>query len=1004
MSVRFAPPSLLRARAVHARGDRWIADGAHLRVQVSSLLGFPLHPFAAWRLEEVSARGTEPRALSGGQAVGLPAEFQPERPLTLLPPGAPWVYLEAEAEGLVVILEAVAAVGGRTLGQRIGEPFAVAGFDLGAVRVLGNNGLLRSVRAVERPQVDEGIVDSGASFTFGLPVEDSPWYAQAPGGMSPAKRAQDRLTAGASAQTGPAEAPDRQFKGLDAGADAELVLGHLAPEHLDRWIDQAWGQDAQRPAEVRVTVVRDPDDQVTDALPEGVETSVALAPADALMTVSADPRIGRYTGLVTTDPQEVAERGPRPAIWLVVAQWAVRADPGSPLDRLLDSADAPGLNYGLEREFPGLSDVRQRWLEARPGGPWRAVTLATLACAALEAPFDLPLAAPVAGPSWWSPSRRGRWVQRIELPGDPTGTAAFARIDPDVVRLNPIQDTGFGERALGLVPQYRRPTGTSAGGGALLDGDVDGEVEVASWQVALADDVGRWGEPTRVDELPRPPRPLPGPPGLEAVPVAPGVLHVRVEVPGPDEQPPGAPEVVEVGLVVEGQEQPSQAAPAPARPPTPLTWEVPIELDVGEEREVAVQATLVTAEPPPFRTASRAVTMRDGRVAPPPPTGPELVWTSAADPGGRAELGLQWPPAPRTRYRVYLGDERVLASALGRGVDPAQPRERRAAALLAEAGRLTDKSLFALLTDEPLGPDGDGVVRFRHPLPGALRDVQFARVVAVSEQGHVEAPFADAGLVPIAVPLVEVPPPPTLRLQALEGGVRLSIEARGIRADVLSLLASGATGCVPQVRLRRALGRVAEVESMLAEPTLAEPILDLHAPTEEGGPWTTSVDVDDAQLPAFVRALWVAQVRYPAEPGLEPGAQPTPIAGRVSPLEVAAGTPRELPWSAPSLSASTMRVPPGAPGAPSGATATSTPTGARITLPQVPAAHPRSAGAWTLLVVRHAGGASVALAPIDLAGRTAPVIVETHLPTDAFTLALVDPLGRVGAPAEVAVS
>ena len=103
------------------------------------------------------------------------------------------------------------------------------------------------------------------------------------------------------------------------------------------------------------------------------------------------------------------------------------------------------------------------------------MTLATLACAALEAPFDLPDAFPIAGAASWNPTDRGPRVQRVELPGDPLGVAAFLRTDPEEVLLNPIQDTDFGKRALGLVPQYRRPTGTNAGGSALLDGAVDGD-------------------------------------------------------------------------------------------------------------------------------------------------------------------------------------------------------------------------------------------------------------------------------------------------------------------------------------------------------------------------------------------------------------------------------------------------------------------------------------------------------------------------------------------------
>ena len=999
MSVRFAPPSLFGARAVHARNDDWIQDGAHLRVRVSSLLGFPICPFAAWRLRGVEVVPVEPRAVGGAGAANL---FDTARPLTLLPPSGLWVYAELDADGFPVILDAITATSGRVLGQRKDKPFAVAGFDLAAVRLSGT-GTLLGVRAVERPEVDRGTVDSSADFVFGLPVEDSEWYAQ-PGGINPPAEAKDRILRGASTRLGPAEVDGPPFPGLSQDADAELVLGHLAPEHLDGWIEAAWKQGAEPPTDLRVIRTRDPDDPVTAELPDGIAASVGFAPAESLLTASADPHIGRYAGLVTTDPTPVPEGGVRPGIWLVASQWAVRTRPGSPLDALLDSVDADELNFGLEREFEPLRDVRERWLSARSREPgeWRTVTLATLACAALEAPFDLPDAFPVAGASWWNPTDRGPWVQRVELPGDPLGVAAFLRTDPEEVLLNPIQDTDFGKRALGLVPQYRRPTGTNAGGSALLDGAVDGDAAGARWEVALADDVGRWGRAEGVDGA-RPPRPLPSPPGVEATQTAADNLHVRVEVPGPEKQPPGAPEVTEVAVTVDGDPQASQPPPPQTDPPTPLTWDVPLDLGVGEEGARVVVATLVTGEPGPPRTGTRTAKVRDPRVAPAPPTGPELIWTSAGDASGLAELGLQWPAADHARYRVYLGDERVLGAALGIPLDPAKPRAARAAAIVPRAAELGDKALFTQLTAEAILPDPDPgpdrVVRFRHRLPGALRNVQFARVTAVSEHGNVESAFAASGLVPIAVPLTEAPPPPTLRIAPRDDGVRLTVEARGIRQDVLQALAAAGTQKKPQARLRRALGRVAEADTMVAEPPI-----DLVPPGAPDDAWTATVDLDEAGLPPLARALWVAEVRYPPEPPLEPGANPTPKPGKVVPLAGAPVGPRELNWSAPSLSVSTVHVPPEPPAAITGATATATPMGTRITVSAVPPASARSLGAWSLLVVRHTPTTSEPLPTLDLTGKAAPVIVDDPAQADSYTLALIDPLGRVGKPTEVAVS
>jgi hypothetical protein len=154
----------------------------------------------------------------------------------------------------------------------------------------------------------------------------------------------------------------------------------------------------------------------------------------------------------------------------------------------------------------------------------------------------------------------------------------------------------------------------------------------------------------------------------------------------------------------------------------------------------------------------------------------------APNPTGKAELALMWnAPSPLARYRVYLGDERRLANALQ--LTPADLGSTRAAR--AKTGALADKGLFTLLTEQPLLPDADGVVRFQYQLPGGLSGVQFMRIVPVTGAG-VEAPFATCGLVPVAVPFSEHPNAPTVRVIPVAGGVQVEVLAYGFTLETLA--------------------------------------------------------------------------------------------------------------------------------------------------------------------------------------------------------------------------
>lgn len=71
-------------------------------------------------------------------------------------------------------------------------------------------------------------------------------------------------------------------------------------------------------------------------------------------------------------------------------------------------------------------------------------------------------------------------------------------------------------------------------------------------------------------------------------------------------------------------------------------------------------------------------------------------------------------------------------------------------ALLRPRASLADKQLFTCLGEVSGSRTGDGQVHFRTRIPGAVRSVQFVRVVPLTEVGA-EAAFAPCGLVPEAV-------------------------------------------------------------------------------------------------------------------------------------------------------------------------------------------------------------------------------------------------------------
>ena len=93
--------TIFRARAIAARGVPWLAKGFHFRVKVNPWIGFPLHPFAAWRLHRLGEEIPPPIVWRdrAGKTVSMPVDIQEAGgevygTVTSTNAANPWVWIE----------------------------------------------------------------------------------------------------------------------------------------------------------------------------------------------------------------------------------------------------------------------------------------------------------------------------------------------------------------------------------------------------------------------------------------------------------------------------------------------------------------------------------------------------------------------------------------------------------------------------------------------------------------------------------------------------------------------------------------------------------------------------------------------------------------------------------------------------------------------------------------------------------------------------------------------
>jgi hypothetical protein len=1037
----FAPPGLFAANALAARGDADLPDGLHLRLTPSPVLGFPLAPFAIYRVAPYlaepsvvwrSRRGevlAEPslEAADGvlyGDLFG-PSESEDVRDLAVE------LVIDGAFDGSIALIDRVE---NRLFAARSEPPFVVGGPRVERIRISGR-GRVTGIRTwrIDAMRVIEPMIGQKPVAVLSLPIDGSrPWYA---GGLGP-DESFAQVERGAALRLQPPDRPDGPFAPLTPQDDVLRVGAHAA--ELDKQCEWLVGDIGTPPRMQRRK-------EQLAASATARQQFVDLAVADTLMVQAMDPGIGRYLGLVGTVNERTDGSAPvaLAAVGLFIYSTGWRGPDGRPLD--IAFGHRPD---GLERVESKLVELfeAQSMLDKLAAKyavhSWLAVSkIPTVAARALVAvaaavpPADTPrLEAPILGDGQWlapqdAPSDAFR--QQFLFPAPPLGAlVALGRLEGTTwrtrherIELSPPANPR--RRALARLLGRTQPTpavgkyavalGTYMRRGVLSDAPIPAGDSPARYRASLADLFGRFGPPIDFDvpapARPRPPVPAPqlevvldGPTGAPGLPASPGHLHVSIVVPPVTTLAAGSLDIVAVDVWFEGVSHGPIAVAVPSGAPATVTADIDFDpLSTGETRSGTLTAKFVDSAGVESEPVSQSVSYADRRQPPVVPTGLGLIWTSRPGPAPDVELKLVWPAAPDTRYRVYVADEKGLAV----------PGTSRAAVaveggLRDRAHTLGGRNHFRLLTEPPLEAAG-GRVTLNERLPRALATVQFLRVVPLNAQGR-EAEFDACGVVPVAVPTDRTPPPPRLqvRVNAASRVATISIAAPGL--DLIDLEAaepglftepprSGAKA--PEFRLRRASGGV---NDPIYAREIARGTLDIR---REDGEVRFEAEIDDpSPLVSFVRCSYWAEVRMPSERRLAAGVVEVPPPGSIGPASPAQIADMPRPFSPPSAPVSAMHLPPLPVPALAGATVSvlseAGTVRAHLSAPATPAASPTAIGSYRLRIWEQWGNTSIAAAGPEIAVDGSPLEWDgTPVPDDPshprplkLHVVVLDPVGR----------
>ena len=769
-----APPDLLSLLAIAAAPDPDLPKGTHLRIVPSPILGLPIAPFCVWRVNSSLFQPTVFWHDANGSVTGRPDLDAARGELFA------WVAPPAIDQGRLIGHEPIPVnpdgfsvallgnIGNRLMVARSQPRFQVASPLPNRLRIRGRGPIetLRSFVVTPDQMIETIIGHAVPDAILSLPVDRQPWYAGGLGRDPSLKRVSD----GAPLRYGPPDRPDGPLDPLDEAAERSRF--DALSDSVDQQLDAILRDPVTIPSAIPIR-----HELAADLAIKRPWQAATFSGVNALLLEAMDPAIARYLGLMTRLDSLPADPN-QPDAWIAAGVFLIdltkKLPNGTLLSDLLGGPDQIEMRI-LNRMialFPELSRIQP------PANTH--FQLRVLVAPALAPPPPDPLEAPLVrlGTARWKREEHGvseRFRQEFLIDEPPlAGLAALARQEQGIWQsrhavLTLAAGSDPATRSAPLLPGQKSQT-VGAPTGLIVDADIPADGTPWTYRIWLADLFGRFGLPAEfpVPQPARqgPPRPVmqtlvhPAPRGAGDGPVQFGTLEIRIPVPLAENLTAGALPLASLEVSVDvSMQTPAVVEDSVAT----LVFDLPALLPM-ETRRLAIKARFFDTAGTASEIEEAAINITDPRPPTIIPTGPALIWTSRPGPSADVELKLAWQGIPGHRYRAYLAD------APGIGVptsDGAGPRSRGQigvdGAALARGGGLDRRDRFRLLTDPPLLAAADGSVVMDEFLPRTLSTVQFVRIIATSDNG-VEAPFAQSGLIPIAVPADRRQPPPRLEV------------------------------------------------------------------------------------------------------------------------------------------------------------------------------------------------------------------------------------------------
>jgi hypothetical protein len=1018
MSSWFIHPRYLSAFAAAADRDPDLRKGTHLRLFPSEAIGFPLAPWRLWNLPALVAEV-------------LPVQWFDRRGLPLAAPDLEqaegeaigWIGASLPSQARLIGVEVRFAAGGpgeiavldklddRVVTSRSIGRLLVGAPQINRVRLRGRGAFELLGWIVLEDHVFERVIGSDSFATLSAPLEgDLPWYAGGQGRYD----AMQRVAVGAPQRWIRPDRPDGPLAPLSEDAE-EARIAVFQPD-----LDEEFQLLVSDPATMPGTVTRTRQTAPTDP---GPWQEVTEQIQGSLLLKSLDPGVGRYAGLLTLlrhlPDMEERPAPPNATVWVGAGLFA--CTPGARLGLPAADAQEQRLIERLVSLEPSVSRVidllrrQHRWTV-------RAFVTPALAVPVQDAPAPPTLK---LGDAAWLRQPNGPSVafrQQIRVIAPPLATMiALARLESSgwVTRHEMLALAAGSQPPKRAAPKFLGSVHTLSAGrfGVVEEGRVPADGAPWTYQLALSDVFGRFGEPAEL-QVPVPPRPAIPAPTLRVhlrladrashdQPAVAGSVRVVVPVPALVDLAAGARPLARVVASLESASQDSVVSQAGGT--IGFEFQLPALLPI-EHRKLHVGARFEDDQGNLGTEEVQAIDVTDPRSPPIPKTGIGLVWTSRFGPAEDVEIRVRFTGAPNARYRVYASDARGLDIPLMVGSRPRTRAEIAVDGAQRGLNGLGMRDRFRLVTDEPLKTGTDGSVVFDSRLPRSLETVQFLRFVPLGARGA-EAPFENCPLLPVAVPSDRPPPAPRVevRTDAATGTAEVAVLAQGLDLFALSAAEPGlfvdppSPGAKPpEFRLRRASGAVAnpiyarEIARgvLVRDGALFMAVISDH-PGAEG-------------LIPFVRYYYWAEVRMPPERRLPPDTQEIVLpAGAIQPLQPAQRQDAPGAFSLASAPAMTMRVPAVVAAlTPEMVTATFGPAvgGWRlaIAITGAPTAHSRAVGGYRVQVhmEREPGFLSL-VDEVDLSdgALTWELTVGGAPPASArIGLMLIDPIGRTAAP------